>query len=403
MIAGKKVAVVMIVKNEEKVITRALESVRAFTDLIVISDTGSTDDTLKVAKDWCVSNNAPVYVSEDGWHNFAFNRNVALNNAKAVVVSPKDWLFLSLDADDQFVFDNAFLEGTSNELKAASLGVHVAGVGSPEYVNAISVSYKLHALKYLRVSLIGAVDNWRWEGHVHEYLAFLGDKSTMVHGELTGGHIKASSSEGSRSANPNKYLDDAKLLEAVLDTDCYDTRSTFYLARSYHDHFKLTGKTEYLMKATSTYELRATMTTPETEVFEEERWYAQYMCASLCNNLPAMLDVSSQRPWRVEVSLECSRIAEAQGKMGMAVTYALLAASVKEPRPGDVLFVDTSVYGWRALDRLGTVAYYSNLYQIGLNALQECLEVYESAIPRSDLARINANRQFYLEKLAPDK
>ena len=39
------VSLCMIVKNEEKVLARCLESVRDFADEIVVCDTGSTDKT----------------------------------------------------------------------------------------------------------------------------------------------------------------------------------------------------------------------------------------------------------------------------------------------------------------------------------------------------------------------
>ena len=381
MIGSKKVAVLMIVKNESAVITRALNSVAAVADLIVISDTGSTDNTLELIRGWGANNMIPVSLSEDAWHNFAFNRNVVLNNFYTAVTDTRDWLALSLDADDVFV-----------------MGTEDLSLSNP-WANAISVSYKLGELEYQRVSIIADTKNWKWEAPVHEYLSYTGDKTTLVHGSLVNGYVQASSSEGARSQDPYKYAKDADVLAEIVDNDPSDTRSTFYLARSVHDHFKPSGDPDFLTAAIAAYRLRVTMTTTDTETFPEEKWYAQYMVASLTNDLQGMIDVCGLRPWRVEAALECSRIAELKGDKGTAFTYALLATVTKRPKPTDILFVDTSVYGWRALERLGVIAYYIEMYQVGLAALDECLDMYIADIPETDLRRIEKNRRYYLDKL----
>lgn len=46
----KTLSLCMIVKNEEEVLSRCLESVKSFADEIIIVDTGSTDKTVKIAK-----------------------------------------------------------------------------------------------------------------------------------------------------------------------------------------------------------------------------------------------------------------------------------------------------------------------------------------------------------------
>ena len=43
-----KISLCMIVKNEEKVLARCLESAKGFADEIIIVDTGSTDRTLDI-------------------------------------------------------------------------------------------------------------------------------------------------------------------------------------------------------------------------------------------------------------------------------------------------------------------------------------------------------------------
>ena len=45
------ISLCMIVKNEEKVLARCLDSVADLVDEIVIADTGSTDRTMQIAED----------------------------------------------------------------------------------------------------------------------------------------------------------------------------------------------------------------------------------------------------------------------------------------------------------------------------------------------------------------
>ena len=79
----------MIVKNEEKTLTRCLDSVKGFVDEIIIVDTGSSDKTADLAKSY----GAQIYTHI--WENdFSKHRNQSLQYASG------DWI-LWLDADEE--------------------------------------------------------------------------------------------------------------------------------------------------------------------------------------------------------------------------------------------------------------------------------------------------------------
>lgn len=82
-----KVTAVIIAKNEEQMIGDCLDSVR-FCDEIVVVDTGSTDNTVKLAKE----KNAKVFHHE--MTNYADIRNKGKEHAK------NDWIFY-IDADER--------------------------------------------------------------------------------------------------------------------------------------------------------------------------------------------------------------------------------------------------------------------------------------------------------------
>jgi tetratricopeptide (TPR) repeat protein len=89
--ANPSLSVCMIVRDEEKVLPRCLESVEAVADELIVVDTGSQDETVSIAKDY----SARVYHFEWG-NDFAAARNEALEHAKG------DWI-LQMDADEEIL------------------------------------------------------------------------------------------------------------------------------------------------------------------------------------------------------------------------------------------------------------------------------------------------------------
>jgi tetratricopeptide (TPR) repeat protein len=83
-----KLSLVLIAKNEARCLARCLKSVRTIADETIVTDTGSTDDTVEIAGEYGAT------VSHFDWINdFAAARNFALAQAAG------EWL-LVLDADE---------------------------------------------------------------------------------------------------------------------------------------------------------------------------------------------------------------------------------------------------------------------------------------------------------------
>jgi len=84
----------LIVKNEEELLPNCLESIRGWVDDIVVVDTGSTDRTVEIAREY----GAKVYFKE--WEgSFSKARNYSISKATG------DWI-LYIDADEEFVQDD---------------------------------------------------------------------------------------------------------------------------------------------------------------------------------------------------------------------------------------------------------------------------------------------------------
>lgn len=81
------ISVVIITRNEANIIGNTLQSLNGLTNDIVIVDSGSTDDTLNVCKQY----NATII--ETDWKGYGLNKNMGINNAS------HNWI-LNLDADE---------------------------------------------------------------------------------------------------------------------------------------------------------------------------------------------------------------------------------------------------------------------------------------------------------------
>jgi glycosyltransferase involved in cell wall biosynthesis/tetratricopeptide (TPR) repeat protein len=87
--SGNKLSVCLIVKNEEQFLAQCLKSVRSLAQQIVVVDTGSTDRTVEIAKEFGAE------IHSFGWcEDFAAARNAALEHVTG------GWI-LMLDADEE--------------------------------------------------------------------------------------------------------------------------------------------------------------------------------------------------------------------------------------------------------------------------------------------------------------
>lgn len=141
----------MIVKNEEKFLSKCIDSVRKIISEIIIVDTGSTDKTVEIANGY----SAKVYNYE--WNdNFAEARNFAISKASS------DWVLL-LDADEEVIEDGC--EKILNFINKTSLD----GCNFVVYNytgNDISSEYTVHnAFRLLRNN-----GKYKFKGEIHEQI-----------------------------------------------------------------------------------------------------------------------------------------------------------------------------------------------------------------------------------------
>jgi len=148
------ISLCMIVKNEEFFLPKCLNSVKDFVDEIVIVDTGSTDETVKIAERY----NAKIY--HHPWENsFSKARNYSLKYATS------DWIFI-LDADEELdAKDASGLKTVIYECDADLLYLQVLDKTMEGEVVSVSNSERVFR-NHLGI---------KYEGTVHNYLKYNGN------------------------------------------------------------------------------------------------------------------------------------------------------------------------------------------------------------------------------------
>lgn len=253
-----KIALVMIVRNEEKFIERCLASVKPYISHWTIVDTGSTDDTKKLIRKALKGVPGKLYDRE--FVDFGTNRTEALALAKGTA----EWLLVP-DADETIDVHEDFLTWLADD-------------PDPD-TDAWMVEIVDSGTTWRMPLLLRGDKEWRYIGPVHEYL----DTSQVKRRPLLGLTV---THHGSNRHPVTKFDHYLTLLKPGLEAE--DPRAVFYSAEC----LRFLG---CYPKAIELYEQRASMNS-----FEEEAWYAQYQAAKLGGNVTDLLKAFERRPWRPE-------------------------------------------------------------------------------------------------------
>ena len=163
----KSISCCMIVKNEEDNLSRCLKSVTDFVDEIVIVDTGSTDETKRIALKFTDKIYDLVWEEEDGLGNFARARNYSVDKASG------DFVFW-IDADEQLENGDSLFKFLLSDYYDGLLLKQRQCMSEQSHKMGINVDVMHDRLFKKDVGI-------RFSGVVHEYPSkndhdFLGDK-----------------------------------------------------------------------------------------------------------------------------------------------------------------------------------------------------------------------------------
>jgi LPS sulfotransferase NodH len=372
----KKIGLCMIVKNEAHVITRCLDSVRPMIDYVLIEDTGSSDGTQEIIRDWLKRNDVSGQVIEEPWQNFAHNRTHVMKALRKV--ESVDYALI-IDADDRLALDPGFDPPTFKQ-----------GMQHDLY----DVQIRQGGSRWMRPHICNNRMVFCYKAVVHEFLE--GPQTEFSRTTAEGFHIEIVGG-GGRHKNPRKYQDDVAALEQALTTETDPhliARYTFYMAQSYRD----CGEN---VKALANYLKRA-----EQGFWPEEIFYSLYQAGKIKESLrfapeeviATYLRATDVSPSRAEALHAAARYCRSIGRNEEGFQYAKRAAD--KPIPPAGLFTESSVYDYGVLDEVGINGYWSGHY---LEAVDACAKLLGSpGLPAHERERIARNAQLSLAKLPRD-
>ena len=297
------VCLVMIVRNEAKVIRRCLNSVKHLISFWSLCDTGSTDTTQAVILEALAD--VPGELHHDPWVNFGHNRTLSMDRARG-----KADYHLLLDAD--MVLNQ---KGDFPDLAADQYLIRFEG-----------------PCDYAVPRLVSDRHVWTYHGVTHEYIDSPTASSAVPLTQLSITHHE----DG--GGRPQRYQRDTELLQEGLRSDPTNSRYYYYLAQCYRD-------SERPAEALEWYEKRARL-----GGWNQEVWSALYQMGRMqeilaCDwrvVLNSYLQAYNFRPTRLEPIYRIVRFYREHQQFALGYQFSRLVTETGYPE--DILFVERAVY-----------------------------------------------------------
>lgn len=371
----------VIVKNEAKVIERMLNSVWPILDYYCVIDTGSTDGTQDIIRNFFAEKGIPGEVIDYEWKNFQDARN----KAKDAIKGKCDFGFW-IDADEQLQIDPKF-----------NINIFKSSLSRFEGGN-VMINYG--GQNYYRMQFFKTEHPWYWYGPVHEVL--MSDVPANV-APCEGLTVLVTPDGNSWTTETiqQKYEGHAKILEEYVANDSKkDPRWLFYLAQSYRD----AGGPENLKKSMEWYQKRA----DQPGGYWEEVYFSALMVANIKSQLgypqnevtEAFLKCGKYNTNRIEHLLPVIMYYQMNKEYDIAYILGLRAIQCdgKLPIPKSSLFIDNSAYLWRVFDLHSLSCWYSGRKEEGIKWFKRLVKAMEKGhVPQEQHQRIRDNKKFFFQ------
>lgn len=351
------ISLCMIVRDEEDVLGRCLESVSGLFGEIIIADTGSRDGTKAVASRFTDR----IYDFE--WQDdFSAARNFAFSKATG------DYL-MWLDADDVVEGENRrLLRGLISELDALSPDVVML-----PYNVAFSPSGRV-LLSYERERIVRAGRGFEFSGAVHEAIT---PRGRIIHGSAAISHRKT------RPSEPGRNL---RILEKIAANGEPEPRMRYYYARELAEAGRLAESAEWYRRCAE-----------DPQAWVENRVSAWTELSGVCRRLKngadadqALMNALSLGEPRADLCCALGQMFLDRGDLRAARFWYLLAPAQFKNAPGGFVSADFGDYiPFLQLcvisDRLGD-----------FTAAEGYNELASAAKPESEACRMN--REYFASK-----
>ena len=373
MTVVNKICLNMIVKNESKIITRCFESLKSIVDYIVVTDTGSTDDTVEIMNKYLVDNKVEGKIFYEQWKNFGYNRTNSILNAKKYFtekgINMENIFLLLVDAD-------MLVEILDTSFKTT---LHHYDHYLVEQYNPVISYYNTRVMCLNREIYC--------RGVTHEYY----DINTDKKGTLKSIRIN---DIGDGGAKNDKFERDIKLLHAGIDEEPNNERYHFYLAESYKNSGSA-NKSIYFYK----------------KRIDFGGWFEEIYISHLrlgdiyrdaCDWKNALYHYIEG--WNVSKNERGEALYEIinyyKNKLEYKTAYVFLKELLQLKYPKDhYLFIDYNVHGYKKYELLIIIAYYVGKIKAGLYSSQLLLLTNKYKFQSYIYENIHGNLKFYVNKL----
>ena len=351
----------MIVKNESQIITRLFDSIISIIDCYCICDTGSTDNTINIIKNYFEEKNIPGKIIQEPFVHFSHNRNLAISLCEGIA----DYLLL-LDADMIVQLNNFDKQSLSN-------------------YNHFYIFQGNNNFYYKNIRIIKNNGKYNYVGSTHEYISTSDNNSYTINK-----NIFFIYDVGDGGCKYNKFQRDVELLTNSIHLEPNNSRNYFYLANTYYDIQKYNDAIEYYKKRI------------ELKGWEQEVWYSYYKIGlsylNLNNFSSALfywLEAYDCFPNRIENIYEIVKYYRINSKHKLAYHFYKLAVSKLNLKKDDWLFLHNDIYNYKLYFEFIIIAYYNNIKNVD----NEFIYFFNSSTDENMNKCILSNLKFYNSEL----
>lgn len=374
----RRIAVVMMLKNEEKRLQVTLDSLKNYVDSLIIYDTGSEDSTLDILISHCKSNQINLHVIQGEFIDFSTSRNVLL-----------DWADTFLEIDYLLLMDcNDELKGGKELVKWVSINEKVGYKSGHSAWLLRQHWYSSEHVEYFNLRFIKSRMGWRYRGVVHEWLSNPNDISGGVSntGKIENRNIVLFQDRTKDDDKTGKrfHRDKKLLLEENKKHGGKDLRTLFYLAQTY-------GCLNQHEEAMYYYMKRAV-----GDGFMEEKFMSLLRLVDCAHNLGHewydvftwILKAMEVFPKRVEPLVKAAIHYQRVDNFELSWMFISRACELEYPTQS-ILFVDNEVYNYKRWHIMGIVAWYVGKYEQGMAACEKALNAKECRFRDIDESNLN--------------
>jgi len=373
----------MIVKNESRVIVRLLESVAPIIDYYCICDTGSTDDTISIIKNFFKSKGIQGKIMTEPFRDFGYNRTFALRLCDSFALDNHIDYVLLLDAD-MYLTGPPLLDAANfkQNLLNRNADVYYLFQGSERFY-------------YKNVRLVRPNKGYSYWGVTHEYVKTPDgtkyeaiDKDELFICDIGDGGSKT-----------DKFERDIRLLERGLEEVPNNDRYTFYLANSYRD-------AGHIDKSIETFKKRI-----KIGGWVEEVWHSHFSIGRCYmkkgdagNAIFWWMEAFNYYPKRIENLYEIIQYYRIEGKHSLAYLWYVIADKQRKKYPitSDYLFLQKDVYDFKLDFELSIIGYYINTDNFDLRQIS-CKVIADPNIDDNMTRNVLSNYKFYAKKLVDSR